>query len=145
MTTAIILSLAMLAGPPPESTPSLRLIVHVGTGRESDIVRSELKRDELWFLSKRWQIEQHYKIEVRESIFKGRPAYQIGTADDRHEFRPGTFSCAGSFTRALQSIAEMDQWERRAPDQYYGLYGAEIIQPSKPIEFPPRRMEDPDE
>lgn len=138
--TAILL-LACLIGPLPEASPSLKLIIHVDAkSRESQIVRSELARDHLWFSTKRYIIEQHYKIEVKEDLYNARPSYQIGKADDRHEFPPGTFSASGTFMLTLKSITDIDQFERYEPDLpvYYGDYPYFTVdRPLRPKLFPP--------
>src|SRR5690349_21760341 len=112
---ASILTIAILTGPLPEARPSLRLIIHLSDSRESQIVRSELARDHDFWKWKRVIIEQNYQVELRESLFKSRPVYQIGKTDERHEFRAGTFSASGSFITALESICAIDLWERRNP------------------------------
>ena len=114
-----IFVLALLAGPLPESKPSLVMRVHVGNGRESAMIRAEMQRQELYFLAKRAYVEQHYRIEIVESQYKLRPRWQIGKAGDKQEFPAGTFNAAGSFMRTLESIAEQDQYDRHLPDMKY--------------------------
>ena len=130
---------AVLCGPLPEAQPSLRLIIHVGQGRESDVVRQELRRPDPWFAGRRAMIEQHYRIEVKETLYRSRPQYQIGKGDEKHDFPPGTFSCAGSFTRTIESLTDSDQYDRWEPDQpFYGLYFGEWTPPKpRPKVFPP--------
>lgn len=141
MTTLILLS--ALCGPMPESRPNLTLYIHVGKGRESDIVRTEMRRKDLWIQSRLMYVEQHYKIEVKETLYKSRPCYQIGKGDDKHEFPPGTFACAGAFARTLESIAEQDQFARHEPEWLYQPWDWEIpyVRPKGPKIFPPVRGE----
>lgn len=140
MTTLLLLA-AVLTGQPPDAKPTLRLIVHIDAkSREGRIVESELSREHLWFASRRYFIGQNYRIEVRDDVFKSRACYQIGTADERHEFPQGTFSASGSFIRTLESIADIDQWERHEPDRhtYYGYPEWLIEGAARPIPFPPQ-------
>lgn len=134
-----ILLTAILCGPVPDSKPNLTLYIHVGAGRESAIARSELRRKELWFQSKLMYVERHYKIEVKETLYKSRPCYQIGKGDDWHEFPPGTFASSGSFVRTLESIADQDQFARHEPEWLYQPWDWEIpyVRPKGPVVFPP--------
>lgn len=143
---ALILILAMLTGPLPESKPSLALKLHVGAGRESDIIRSELNRSDPWFLSHKIAIGTHYRIEIIESLFKSRPQFQIGRGGERIDFPPGSFSASGSFTRTLRSVVDSDRWERDYPDSSYhmlpnGEWAAGRDEATRPEVFPPRPPE----
>lgn len=111
--TSLLLAIAVLTGPPAPSQSTLALRIHVGSGHESAVIRSELARHDEWFWTRRLRIEANYRLVLVEDLYRHRPCYQIGTGDAPHEFRPGTFSASGTFTRALLSIAENDQFDRR--------------------------------
>ena len=140
----ILSSLWSLYAPPQRLT--IRL--HLGDTRDAQIVRSELGRPHWYFLSRQLQIRRHYQIMVSETLYKGRPAWQIGRVNGRGQFRggeiteflPGTFSASGSFMKALKSVAVQDQWDRGenhlhwwyGHPEYYQYSGAKI----RPVPFP---------
>lgn len=117
----LLLAIALLAGPPVESAGRIALRVHVGRSRESAVVRSELSRDQEWFLARRLAISVNYRIELIEDLYDQRPCYQIGKGDERHEFPPGTFTGSGTFLLTLSSVAKIDHWERENPYLAGGL------------------------
>ena len=107
---------AVLTGPRLQAPrPTLEIRIHVGNGRESSVIRSELNCDHEWFLSKRLRIENAYRLMLVDDLFKSRPTYQIGKGDARHDFAPGAFAASGSFMATLESVAAIDAWERANP------------------------------
>ncbi len=132
-----ILAIAILLGPLPEAKPSLQLRIHVGAGRESDIIRSELARDHLWFAGRRAVIEQRYRIVLVDDGYRSRPWFQIGKADERREFASGAFASSGSFMLTIKSLTDIDQWERAFAEMYYvSEAGTVLRRPPRPWEFP---------
>lgn len=112
---------AILAGPPVDQPGRIALRLHLGRTQESAVVRSELARDHEWFLTRRLAIEAHYRIVLIEDLYSGRPSYQIGTGDERHEFPAGAFTCSGAFMLTLKSVADGDKWDRQNPFDPTGL------------------------
>lgn len=109
MTT--ILLLAIVCGPLPEASPTLTLRLHLGIDQRSKIARAELSREDLFWTWRLEKIRQNYRLIVDDDAFDN-PTWQIGHGD-RQVFRPGSFAASGTFIQALESIAEIDNWERR--------------------------------
>jgi hypothetical protein len=65
--TAFVL-LAVLSGPP-LNPPSLQLRIHCGGGFEGRVIRSEWSRQESYFISKRLEIQQHYRVTIDDDAF----------------------------------------------------------------------------
>lgn len=135
-----LLAFGSVAGPLPESNPSLVLRIHLGDNRESRIVRAELQREELYFLEKLASVRIYYRIELVESLKRSRPMWQIGKSGELQAFPPGTFNATGTFTRTLVSIAEQDQFERWEPDNIRNYMFPEFVFETRvrPKVYPPR-------
>jgi len=136
--TAFVL-LAVLTGPP-LNQPTLTLRIHCGRDFSSQVIKSELSRLEPYFLEK-WQfIESHYRLELDDDA-NLEPTYSIGRGGSRERFRPGTFRCSGTFIRSLESLCELDQWERRQGDSgtYMQIDGSWVTftEIHKPVPYPP--------
>lgn len=143
--TAFLLTAALLVGPLPEP-PTLQLRLHLGTDHQSRVIESELRNRDQWFVEHRLNVERHFRIMIDHDarLF---PTYQIGYGGDRERFRPGTFIGSGTFLLALESLAEIDAWEREFPESIWRIdeetheYGAVRDRRTRPESFPPEVRE----
>lgn len=136
--TELLLACAILTGAPPQYTGTLQLRIHLGKDRESAIIRSELARQQPYFLAKRLFVEANYRLIVDEDA-NDRPSYQFGRGGERTFFRPGSFRSSGCFMRALESIAEVDRYERECGDGWHaGPFGM-IYDPQYRSEYSARK------
>jgi hypothetical protein len=139
----LILAAALMTGPPQPSGATLKLTIHLGRDRDSRIIRSELSRQEPYFLEKRLRVETSYRLTVDEEA-NDRPSYQIGRGD-REFFRRGSFRASGCFMAALASIVECDRYERENDDGWSNVNGVlgydrrRIIEREnrRPVPWPP--------
>jgi hypothetical protein len=134
-----ILLLAVLTGPLPKAQPTLTLRIHLGNDFASSVIRSELARTHPWFALKRQAIEQNYRLVIDDDEFDG-PSYSIGRGAERQVFRPGSFRASGCFMRALESICEVDRYERENADcDYESVDGRMRYSPLRIAEHRSRR------
>lgn len=99
---------------PPQPSGAMKLTIHLGNDWRSAVVRSELKRDHPYFLARRLKIERTHVIVLDDDAWK-EPTYSIGRGGERQRFRGGAFCCSGAFMSALESICEIDAWDRANP------------------------------
>ena len=126
---------ASLIGPATDPPPAaLRLTIHLGTDRRSEIIRSELRNPHQYFLAKRLKIQHRYDIRVDDDAYR-EPTYQIGRGGERLTFPRGAFNGSGCFLRTLEAITDRDQWER----EYRGWQGVWMYG-----EFSYREIPEPD-
>lgn len=144
---SLIVALSVLVGHAP-SLPTFALKIHVGRNHESDVVRAELRCQAAWFVSRREMIEGNYRLIVVDDLYSQRPYVEIGRGAVRYELRPGSFCGSGAFMRALESIAELDRWERHHYFEHGNEFGDNddlsewqreklgAFQATRPVPFP---------
>ncbi len=97
------------------------LYLHLGNDRQSDVIRSELNRDQPWFNIQRKAITKRHRLIVDDDarLF---PTWRFNRNLPKERFKPGSFSASGTFMLSLRSIAEIDRWENA-----YDVGGSRLV------------------